>query len=101
MVVILQNINSDMMFYLHQAHIMAVQGVREILASPKGSDTGRYSLLVDKDQFEQVRSIIKNSIAEWITQYVESDALPTEHQFPGPARVKPLYDDGLSSGENS
>jgi hypothetical protein len=100
MVVVLQNISSDMMFYL-QAHIMAVQGVREILASPKGSDIGRYSLLVDKDQFEPIRSKIKNSLTEWINQYVESDALPTEYQFPGPARVKPLYDDGLSSGENS
>ena len=100
MVVILQNISSDMMFYL-QAHIMAVSGVREILASPKGSDIGRYSLLVDKDQFDSVRTTIKYYLAEWITNYVESDAQPTEYQFPGPARVKPLYDDGLSSGENS
>jgi hypothetical protein len=100
MVVILQNISSDMMFYL-QAHIMAAPGVREILASPKGSDIGRYSLLVDKDKFEPVRTAVKTSLGEWITKYVESDALPTKFQFDGPARVKPLFDDGLSSGENS
>jgi hypothetical protein len=90
-----------MMFYL-QAYILAVPGAREILASPKGTDTGRYSLLFDTDQFDPILSTIKKSLPKWITKYVESDELPTEYHFCGPARVKPLYDDGLvSSGESS
>jgi hypothetical protein len=32
---------------------------------------------------------------------VSSDAQPTEEQFAGVARVKPIHDDRMSSGENS
>ena len=99
MVIILQNISSDMMFYL-QEHIMMVKGVRELLASPKPSDPGRYSLLVEKNQFEPIRTTLKQNLSHWITTFVESDAQPTEYQFSGPARVKPLYDDE-SLGDNS
>jgi hypothetical protein len=47
MVVILQNISSDMMFYL-QEHIVMVSGVRELL------EPECYSILVDKEKFEQI-----------------------------------------------
>jgi hypothetical protein len=99
-VVILQNISSDMMFYLH-AHIMSIPGVQKVLSSPKGHDIGRYSLLVNKDQFGTIRTILKNSLLEWVSMHVKRDAIPTEHQFPGPARVKPIYEEGMSSNENS
>jgi hypothetical protein len=100
MVIILQNVSTDMMFYL-QDHIMQVPGVLEILASPKGEDTGRYGIRVNKTNFTQIRSTINQSLAKWIAEEVPSDALPTELQFPGEARVKPLYNDGNSSGENT
>ena len=100
MVVILQNISNDMMFYL-QEHIMTVPGVRALLESPKGKETGQYSILVDKDQFARIRATLKNALPNWVNEFVEIDAQPSEYQFPGPARVKPLFDDGFSSGENS
>ena len=100
MVVILQNISEDMMFYL-QDRIMKIKGVYEILPSPKASDRGRYSLLVDKGSFKAVRHQLSSSLESWVTNEIPSDAQPLEDQFVGPARVKPLYDDGLSSGENS
>jgi hypothetical protein len=100
MVVILQNISTDMMFYI-QPRIGQVNGVRDMLPSPKGNDTGRYSVLVDKTEFSQVRSTIMKELPKWIKTDVPSDAMPNQDYFQGPARVKPLYDDGLSSGENS
>ena len=100
MVIILQNISSDMMFYL-QDHILHVPGVLEILASPKGEDTRRYSVRVEKSLFSQIRNTLNQSLATWIKEEVQSDAQPTEFQFPGVARVKPLYNDGNSSGENT
>jgi hypothetical protein len=100
MVVILQNISSDMMFYL-QPHIMQIPGVRDMVESPKGRDVGRYSLLVDKDSFKQIRTTIATSLDGWISSDVPPDAEPHEGQFPGPARVKPLYDDDNSSGANT
>ena len=99
MVVILQNISNDMMFYL-QPHIMKVNGTRELLATPKPGDPGRYSILVDKVQFESVRTVLRDNLQQWITKHVESDAMPTEFQFSGPARVKPLYDDNSLGGHS-
>ena len=40
-------------------------------------------------------------IEKWHQKFVEVDALPPEGYFPGPPRVKPIIDDGISSGENS
>ena len=90
MVVILQHISSDIMFYL-QENIMTVPGVRALLESPKGSETGQYSVLVEKAQFSQIRATLKNALPNWVNDFVEIDAQPTEYQFPGPARVKPLF----------
>jgi hypothetical protein len=101
MVVILQNISSDMMFYLHD-HISQILGVLEILlASPKVIDTGRYSILVQKSLFTHVWNILNKSLATLISADLPQDAQPMEFQFPGPARVKPLYTNGNSSGENT
>ena len=71
-----------------------------MLPSPKGDDTGRYSVLVEKTEFDQVRKTIIRHLPEWLTT-VPSDAMPPADYFLGPARVKPLFDDGLSSGQNS
>jgi hypothetical protein len=100
MVIILQNISSDMMFYI-QDHILQVPGVLEILASPKGEDTGRYSVRVTKSLFTPIRKTLNQCLAKWVKEEVQSDAQPTEFQFPGAARVKPLYNDGNSSGDNT
>jgi hypothetical protein len=71
------------------------------LESSKGKEPGCYSILVDKEKFEQIRATLKNSLSTWVKEFVEIDAQPTEFQFLGPAHFKPLFDDGLSSGENS
>ncbi len=72
----------------------------EILPSHKSRDLGRYSVLVDKSLFKTVRHTLSTSLDAWVRK-IPSDAQPVHDQFAGPARVKPLYDDGLSSGENS
>jgi hypothetical protein len=41
------------------------------------------------------------SLNTWVKHDIPIDAQPLDDQFAGPARVKPLYDDGLSSGGNS
>ena len=59
MVIILQNISEDMMFYLHD-RIIKIAGVHEIQPSPKPRDLGRYSVLVDKDLFKVVRNTLSS-----------------------------------------
>lgn len=79
LVVILQNITSAMMFYV-QLHNTAIPGVREILPSPKLNDAGRYSVLVDKTEFEGIRKTITHHLPECIGT-VPSYAMPPETRF--------------------
>ena len=60
-----------------------------------------YSILVTKASSKNVRTIITQNLANWIVTHVWSDAQPSQEQFSGVARVKPIYDDVMSSGENS
>jgi hypothetical protein len=89
-----------MMFYLGP-HISAIPGTLDLLASPQVDENGRHTVLVCKEAFKSVRSTISQHLAEWIREYVPSDAQPNDEQFAGVARVKPIHDDGMSSGENS
>jgi hypothetical protein len=75
MVVILQNKTPDIMFYL-QPRIGEVAGVREMIPLPKGVDTGRYSVLVDKSDFHQVRATLIKALPQWIRTDVPSNAMP-------------------------
>ena len=99
-VVVLQNISEAMMFYLGP-HISAIPGTLDLLASPQVDENGRHTVLVDKEAFKSVRNTISQNLAKWIRDHVSSDAQPKEEQFAGVARVKPIHDDGMSSGENS
>jgi hypothetical protein len=99
-VVILQNISEAMMFYLGP-HICALAGTIDLLASPQVDENGRHTLLVEKEAFKSVRNLITQNLANWIIKHVSIDAQPKEEQFAGIARVKPIHDDGMSSGENS
>ena len=40
-------------------------------------------------------------INKWHKDFVKVDALPPEGYFPGPPRIKPIADNGISSGKNS
>jgi hypothetical protein len=99
-VVVLQNISEAMMFYL-RPYLNAIPGVRDLLASPKVDDNGRHTVLVDQAAFKSVRNVISKNLEGWINEHVSIDALPKDEQFAGSARVKPIYDDGMSSGENT
>jgi hypothetical protein len=99
-VVVLENISEDMMFYLGP-HISAIPGVRDLLADTRVDENGRHTLLVDQAAFKTVRNVLNQTLDSLIDTHVSHDALPKEEQFLGPARVKPIYNDGMSSGANS
>jgi hypothetical protein len=99
-VVVLQNISVDTMFYIGP-YISTINGVLDLLADSKVAENGRHTVLVKQDAFKRVRKTISQNLATWIVSHVSSDAMPMEEQFMGVPRVKPIYDDGMSSGENS
>ena len=60
------------------------------------------TFLVDKKDFQQIiQSHLMIAIAKWHDDFVEPDAKPPDGFFPGPPCVKPIADDGMSSGKNS
>ena len=99
-VVVLQNISVDTMFYIGP-YISTINGVLDLLADSKVAENGRHTVLVKQDAFKRIRKTISQNLATWIVSHVSSDAMPMEEQFMGAPRVKPIYDDGMSSGENS
>jgi hypothetical protein len=98
--IVLQNISEAAMYYLED-HIKAIEGVKDMLPARDVANTGRHNILVNKKEFQTIRSQLMNSIAKWHDTFVQSDAKPPEGFFPGQPRVKPIAEDGLSSGENS
>jgi hypothetical protein len=101
MTVVLENISEDMMFYL-KPHFQNIKGVKDILPAFDVEVTGKQRLLVEKDEFTRIRAAIMKSLPVWCdNNNISEDAQPLPGQFPGPARVRPIYNDGMSSGENS
>ncbi|KAI2496023.1 hypothetical protein MHU86_18496 [Fragilaria crotonensis] len=99
-VVVLQNISVDTMFYIGP-YISTINGVLDLLADSKVNENGRHTVLVEHGAFKRIRNTITQNLDVWIVAHVASDALPIEEQFFGTPRVKPIYEDGMSSGENS
>ena len=97
MVVILQNISTDMMFCLqHWTSSWSAQSTTSTF-SKNTSDSGRYSVVVDEMAIDKNQRSPLMALPKWLQTDVPSDAMPPLHLFTGPARVKQLYDDGLSS----
>ena len=98
--IVLQYISDAAMYYLKD-HIKAIDGVKDMLPAKDVAISGRHNILVDKQEFQTIRSQLMHAIAKWHDDFVEPDAKPPEGLFPGPPRLKPIADDEISSGENS
>ena len=99
-VIIMQNIGQDAMFYLVD-HIQALEGVIDVNPSKTIEINGNYRILVQKDQFSNLRRLMKKNLLQWYSEHVPTEAMPREGQYPGSPRVAPLMEDGYSSGEDS
>ena len=93
-------VSPDTMFYI-APYISTINGVLKILPDPNVGENGRHTVLVDNTSFKRIRNTIIQNLDKWIINHVSSNALPREEQFLGPPRVKPIHEDGMSSGENS
>jgi len=98
--IILQNINESSMYYMEE-HIRAIAGIKDLIPAKDVAISGRFNLLVTKQAFAKARATLQASLLNWYDTLVPSDALPTAVEFIGPPQVKPIPNDGHSSGENS
>jgi hypothetical protein len=101
MTIVLENISDAMMFYL-KPHLQNITGVKDILPATDVVVTGKQRMLVDKVEFTRIRTTVTKHLPAWCdVTNISEDAQPTPGQFPGTARVRPIYNDGMSSGDNS
>jgi hypothetical protein len=101
MTVVLENISDDMVFYL-KPHIQNIKGVKDIIPAIDVAVTDKHKVLVDKDEFTRIQAALTKSLPVWCdVNTISDDAQPTPGQFPGPARVCLIFNNGMSSGEIS
>ena len=97
--IIIKNVGSQAMFYLHD-HIAAIPGVRDIMPHSKNETDGKYRVQVKQEDFKAIRANLAINLPDWYEQYVSPDAQQQNH-FPDTPCVAPIPSDGYSSGEDS
>ena len=88
------------MYYLSH-HILAIDGVLDILPAKSVDINGNYRILVKKQSFRAARKSLIKSIPVWFEVHVPLDARPPEDAFPDLPGVAPIAEDGYSSGDDS
>ena len=98
-VIVLHNISPDTMYYLSD-RIASIKGVIDLKAV-HGEKDGKHRVLVNKDEFHQVRKSLQQGLPTWYAETVADDAKPHPDRFPGDPEVAQIMSDGYSSGEDS
>ena len=99
-VIAINNIGKEAMYYLID-RIRAITGVIDVIATKKVDVTGRYHVLVNKENIERVRDKLTNKFNPWYQDVVPEDARPHPEQFEGPPAIGIPRSDGFSEGDNS
>ena len=71
--IVLQHISEPAMYYLDN-HIKAIAGVKDMLPAKDVTTSGRHNILVDKNEFQMIRSHLMIVIEKWHKDFVEVDA---------------------------
>jgi hypothetical protein len=100
MVIVLQYMHPDMMFHVDE-FIKAIDGVIDIMPDKTAVTTGKYRVQVTQEKFKKARDFLIECLPGWCQEYIPDDAYPHPNPFPEPPKVKPIHNDGFSSGENS
>ena len=89
-VVAMYGITEDMLFYL-QAHLLAIDGVREYLPTKSTETHGKWNLIVDRKAAHGIKQQLHTSLPTMILELVDEDARRTEDGFPTPS-VQPTHE---------
>ncbi len=67
----------------------------------KVDETGRYLVIVNKDNIQRVRDKLKNKFDQWYADAVPEDARPRTGQYAGPPAVGTPRSENFSEGDQS
>jgi hypothetical protein len=99
-VIAINHIGKEAMYYLSD-RIQAISGVLDVVPTRKGEETGRYFVIVNKDDVHRVREKLLKKFNLWYADAVPEDAQPKPEQYAGQApEIATARSDGFSEGDN-
>ncbi len=99
-VIVIDNVGKDAMYYLSD-RIQAIAGVLDVTPTRKVDETGRYLVIVNKENTNRVREKLLKKFDFWLEDAVPDDARPRPEQYNGPPTVRTSRSDGYSEGDAS
>jgi hypothetical protein len=98
--VIIDKVGNDVIHYISE-HILAIKGVKDMIPSNKVEQDGRFRIHVDRSEFHNVRSFLKDQLPKWYDTIVAEDAKAIAMRKYGHPEIPDITGDGYSSGEGT
>ena len=96
----IKGVTPDAMFYL-ETKLRTIPGVAQTLQHKDTISEGKYSIMTDIDNFQQVSKIIKENITQWMADIHNNNNITVPSNYPEPSVVfKNNYDED-SGSENT
>jgi len=100
-VIAINHIGKEAMYYLTD-RIQAISGVIDVVQTRRVEETGRYFVIVNKENVQRVREKLLKKFPIWYEDAVPEDARPKPEQFAGQTpEIATARADGFSEGDNS
>ena len=99
-VIVINYVGQEAMHFLTD-RIRAISGIIDVVPTRKVKETGRYIVIVNKQNIQSVWDKLKKKFDQWYTDAVPEDARPRSGQYAGvPAIGTPRYK-SFSEGDQS
>ena len=92
-------VTDDMMFYM-QAHLLAIDGVQEYLPTVATEAKGKWNLIVERKQANNIKHQLSTSLSTMILELVDEDARRTPPGFPEPSVQPPNEDEWWNTSQS-
>ena len=100
-VIAINYIGKDAMYYLTD-RIQSIVGVIDVVPTRNEAQTGRYFVIVNKEDDQRVREKLHKKFKQWYEDAVPDDARPKPDQYTGTSpEIGNVNSDGFSEGDNS
>jgi hypothetical protein len=99
-VLVIDNIGKEAMYYISD-RIQAISGVIDVVPARNVEITGRYLIIVNKENMQRVRDKLSKTFNQWYNEVVPDDAKPKPEQYEGVPGIRNSRSDGFSEGDQS
>ena len=99
-VIVIDCVGKEAMYYISD-RIKAISGVIDVVPARKVESTGRYLIIVNKENIQNVRNKLSKKFDQWYNEVVPDDAKPKPEQYGGIPEIRTPRSDGFSEGDHS